>query len=163
MWNKYISFTRVGFFTILNPSLPMDSGVLNTAQGARWRHKRLGFNLWVRKIPWRKKRQLTPVFLPGESHQRSLVGYSPWGRNESDVTERAHTHTHTPTAAARWTSFLKQWFSPPPHLHHQGSFSDSHSVLSLSQEHPVSIHREDPVRGYKLPSCPLVSVAPSAL
>ena len=30
-----------------------------------------------------------PVFLPGESHgQRSLVGYSPWGRKESDTTER---------------------------------------------------------------------------
>ena len=34
---------------------------------------------------WRWKRQSTPVFLPGESHgQRSLVGYSPWGRKESD-------------------------------------------------------------------------------
>ena len=31
----------------------------------------------------------TPVFLPGESHgQRSLVGYSPWGRKESDTSER---------------------------------------------------------------------------
>ena len=39
------------------------------------------FNLWARKIPWRMKWQPTPVFLPGESHgQRSLVGYSPWGR-----------------------------------------------------------------------------------
>ena len=33
------------------------------------------------------------VFLPGESHgQRSLVGYSPWGRKESDITEHAYTH-----------------------------------------------------------------------
>ena len=33
------------------------------------------------KIPWRRKWQPTPVFLPGESHgQRSLVGYSLWGR-----------------------------------------------------------------------------------
>ena len=39
-----------------------------------------GFDPWVRKIPWRRKWQPTPVFLPGESHrQRSLVGYSPWG------------------------------------------------------------------------------------
>ena len=39
-----------------------------------------------------------PVFLPGKSHgQRSLVGYSPWGRKESDTTEPpTHTHTHTP-------------------------------------------------------------------
>ena len=34
----------------------------------------------VRKIPWRRKWQPTPVFLPGESHgQRSLEGSSPWG------------------------------------------------------------------------------------
>ena len=38
------------------------------------------FDLWVRKSPWRRKWQPTPVFLPGKSHQqRSLVGYSPWG------------------------------------------------------------------------------------
>ena len=35
----------------------------------------------------------TPVLLPGESHgQRSLVGCSPWGRYESDATERLHFH-----------------------------------------------------------------------
>ena len=45
------------------------------------RHKRRGFDPWVRKIPWRRAWQPTPVFLPGESHgQRSLAGYSPWGR-----------------------------------------------------------------------------------
>ena len=39
------------------------------------RHKRCGFKPWVRKIPWKRKWQLTPVFLPGESHgQRSPVG-----------------------------------------------------------------------------------------
>ena len=44
------------------------------------------FNPWVRKIPWRKEWQPTPVFLPGESHgQRSLVGYSPWGRKETNT------------------------------------------------------------------------------
>ena len=38
------------------------------------------FNLSVRKIPWRRERQPTPVFLPGEfDEQRSLVGYSAWG------------------------------------------------------------------------------------
>ena len=38
------------------------------------------FDSWVRKIPWRRKWQPTPVFLPGESQgQRSLAGYSPWG------------------------------------------------------------------------------------
>ena len=38
------------------------------------------FDLWVAKIPWRRKWPPTPVFLPGQSHgQRSLVGYSPRG------------------------------------------------------------------------------------
>ena len=52
------------------------------------RHKRRGFEPWVGKIPWRRKQQLTPVFLPGESHgQRSWRGYSPWGGKESNMTE----------------------------------------------------------------------------
>ena len=46
------------------------------------------FNPWVRKIPWRRKWQLIPVFLPGESNgQRSLVGYSPWSHQELDTTK----------------------------------------------------------------------------
>ena len=41
--------------------------------------RRLKFDPWVSKIPWRRAWQLTLVFLPGESHgQRSLVGNSPW-------------------------------------------------------------------------------------
>ena len=55
------------------------------------RHKRHKFNPWVGKIPWRRERQPTPVFLPGESHgQRSLVGYSPWGHR----VRHDSTHTH---------------------------------------------------------------------
>ena len=53
--------------------------------------KRSRFDPWFGKIPWRRKWQPTPVFLPGESHgQRSLVAYSPWGRKESDMTEQLH-------------------------------------------------------------------------
>ena len=44
---------------------------------------------WVGKIPWRRKWQPTPVFLSGKSHGwKSLVGYSQWGRKESDTTEQ---------------------------------------------------------------------------
>ena len=51
------------------------------------RHKRIGFNLWVGKIPWSRKGQPTLAFLPRKSHeQRNLVGCSPGGRNESDTT-----------------------------------------------------------------------------
>ena len=49
---------------------------------------RPGFNPWVGKIPWRRKWQPTPAFLPGKSDGwRSLVGYSPQGHKESDTTE----------------------------------------------------------------------------
>ena len=46
----------------------------------------------VQSLGWedllKKGMATTPVFLPGESHgQRSLVGYSPWGRKELDMTE----------------------------------------------------------------------------
>ena len=40
------------------------------------------------KIPWRRERLPIPVFLPGDLYgQRSLAGYSPWGRKELDMTE----------------------------------------------------------------------------
>ena len=54
------------------------------------RCKRHVFNPWVGKVPWRRTWPSTPVLLPGESHgQRSLAGYSPWRRTESDTTEGA--------------------------------------------------------------------------
>ena len=55
---------------------------------------RPGFHPWVRKIPWRRKWQPTPVLLPGKSHGQSLAGYSPWGHKESDTTEWLHFHFH---------------------------------------------------------------------
>ena len=65
--------------------------------------RRLGFNPWVKKIPWRREWQPTPVFLPGESRgQGSLTGCSPWDHKESDTTE---THTLVPD-----TQFLKSLF-----------------------------------------------------
>ena len=67
------------------------------------------FDLWVGKIPWRRKWQPTPVFLPGESHGgRSLVGYSPWGRKESDTTELLHFGNFG-NISFRYT---EEWFSP---------------------------------------------------
>ena len=48
--------------------------------------KRCEFNPWVRKIPWRRAKKLTPVFLPGESHgQRSLAGHSPQGHKQTQL------------------------------------------------------------------------------
>ena len=45
---------------------------------------------------WRRQWHPTPVLLPGKSHgRRSLVGCSPWGREESDTTEQLHFHFFT--------------------------------------------------------------------
>ena len=55
------------------------------------RCRRHGFK--IRKISWRRKWQLTPVLLPGKSHeQKNLAGYSLWGPKESHTTELACKH-----------------------------------------------------------------------
>ena len=55
--------------------------------------RRPGFDSSVGKIPWRRKWQSTTALLPGKSHGwRRLAGYSPWGRKESNTTERLHFH-----------------------------------------------------------------------
>ena len=49
----------------------------------------------VDELIWYRKRQPTPVYLPGKLHgQRILAGYSPWVCKESDMTERLSTHAH---------------------------------------------------------------------
>ena len=59
-------------------------------------HKGCEFNPWVEKIPWNRKWQPTPVFLPGKFHgQRSLAGYSPWDHKELDMTEKLNTARHS--------------------------------------------------------------------
>ena len=97
--NKFMHTLNSKYFILCGPrgktevvSFPDDaSGKESTCQCRR--HRSHGFDHWVRKIPWRRKWQPTPVFLPRESHgQRSLVGYSPWGCKESDMTE-ATLHT----------------------------------------------------------------------
>ena len=61
----------------------------------RW--KRHWFDPLIRKIPWRRKWQPTPVFLLGKFHRhRSLAGYSPQGHKEYDMTEWLSTHAYIP-------------------------------------------------------------------
>ena len=64
-----------------------------------WRHKRHGFHPWVRKIPWRRVWQPTPVFLPGKS---------PWmkepGRLQSVGSQRVRHDWSNSAAAAEWNN-----------------------------------------------------------
>ena len=67
---------------------------------------RRGFNPWTGKIPWSRKWQLTTVFLLGKFHgQRSLVGYSPRGRRESDRSEYEHNVYHF----VEWMLVFRMW------------------------------------------------------
>ena len=75
-----------------------------------------GFNSWIGKIPWRRKWQPIPEFLPGESRgQRSLAGYSLQGSQESDKTKLLSTHTHTKEGVAGGridTCITYVWLNP---------------------------------------------------
>ena len=71
----------------------------------RRRHKRHSFNPWIQKIPWGRKWQPTPVFLPGKFLMELESGrlqfwlqfMGPQRVRRDWVTEHAHTHTHTHT------------------------------------------------------------------
>ena len=75
-----------------------------------------GFDPWVGKIPWSRKWQPTPVFMPRKFHgQRSLVGYNPWGRKASDANENTHNN--------------------PVYTQHQGVLRGRESHSELPQNH----------------------------
>ena len=57
---------------------------------AMWRSR---FDSWVGKMPWSRKWQPTPMFLPGKVHgHSSLMGWGPWGCKESDTTVQWNQH-----------------------------------------------------------------------
>ena len=67
--------------------------------------RRPGFNPWVKRIPWRREWQSTPVFWPGESPgEKSLVGYSPWDHRVRYIRV---TNTFT------FFTFARYWFNHP--------------------------------------------------
>ena len=70
--------------------------------------RRPQFDPWVGKIPWKRERLPTPVFLPGGFHgERSLVGYSPWGCKESDVTEQPSVTWHD---VESFSESIRAWY-----------------------------------------------------
>ena len=74
--------------------------------------RRHRFDLWVGKIPWKRKWQPTPVFLPQESHgQRSLEDYSPWGHKELDMTEVTE-HKHKVLRVVKINKLKVEWLLP---------------------------------------------------
>ena len=110
-WKVFLQMSEVWvscrFFFFLSPpyverrNVPGGSAVKKPAVNAGDTETQVQSLGW--KIPWRRKWQPIPIFLPGESHgQRSLASNSPWGcksqtRLSACTTEcvRAYTHTHT--------------------------------------------------------------------
>ena len=81
------------------------------------RHRRYQFDPWVRKIPWRRKWQLTPAFLPRESHgQKGLGGYNLW-------------------VAKSWT-----WLSTPRHICYNEVLFNHKKELSEDTCHNMDEH-----------------------
>ena len=72
-------------------TLVVKNPAANSGDGKRHR-----LDPWVRKIPWRRAWQPTPVFLPEESHgQRNLAGYSPWEPKELEqLSDKTCIHAH---------------------------------------------------------------------
>ena len=75
---------------------------------------------------------LAPVLLPGKSYgQRSLVGYSPWGHEESNTTKRLHFHFHALEKEMATHSSVLAWRIPgtgePDGLPSMGSHRVSHN------------------------------------
>ena len=88
-------------------------------------YRRRGFDPWVRKIPWKRKWQPTPVFLPGESHrQRNLAGYTVHGGCKELDTMAPHSST---------LAWKIPWTEEPGRLQSMGSQRVRHDwATSLS-------------------------------
>ena len=136
--------------------------------------KRPGFNPWIRKIPWRREWQPTPVLLPGESHgHSSLAGDSPWCCKELDMTEQLTVACFLMFTAALLT-IVKIWKQPDGHQqissvqslsrvqlwdpmdHSMPGLPVHHELLESTQTH---VHW---VRDAIQPSLPLSSPSPPA-
>ena len=75
---------------------------------------RPGFNPWIRKVPWRRKWQPTPIFSPGQFHgQRSLAGYSPWCHKELDTTEQLTLSFHMNTLSPLYMNEFQEHIHKP--------------------------------------------------
>ena len=113
------------------------------------RCKRCGFHPWVGKIPWRRKWQPTPVFLPGESHgQSGWADYSPQHCKESDTTEHTHMWNFETWFRASWQQEWKgnddQWqnLTSPKHTSLQwGATFSGHFTVKATLPSRLFIRR----------------------
>ena len=97
-WKDILKGNLANYYFKVHPFLQLPRWLVVKNPPANAGEKRCGFDPWVRKIPWRRAWQPTPVFLPGESHGQTRLVDSPWSRKESDTTETTYhacMHTHS--------------------------------------------------------------------
>ena len=86
------------------------------------RCKRCSFNPWDKKIPWNRKWKPTQVFLSGKfPGQRNLVGYSPWGPKELEITEHSTASVIYSVPGTVQASFVAQLVRNLPAIRKPGS------------------------------------------
>ena len=110
-WSKFLLFYKIvqSARTIKWKLLRRFSGKESSCPCRRCRRHR--FDPWIGKIPWKRKWQPSPVFLPGKSHrQRILKDYSLWVHKELDTTEHVSTLNENivPLLYFGGTSFINQ-------------------------------------------------------
>ena len=112
LWICPLTLSNKNDFTSTMRFADFSSGsVVKNPPAMQESHRSHQFNPWVRKIPWRRAWQPTAVFLPAESQeQRSLVGYSPWGHKELDMTEVYYLHLFAICSViACWYIYIYVW------------------------------------------------------
>ena len=114
--------------------------IRQTQSRTRLQCQRLRFDPWVRKIPWRRAWQPTPVFLPGESQgQRSLAGCSRWSRRVGHDWA-TNTFTFAPSTPGAGTFFhLQSWAQTIYFIKKHSCLIKSFSCLSLGEAIPISM------------------------
>ena len=126
--------TQIDIFPMMNGLLRWRSSKVSTCQSRRCR--RHGFNPCVGKIPWSRKWQSIPVFLPGKVHgQKSLSCYSPWGFKESDMTKHTCCDEY-------WVCWYKTLFSEISGI---SSVAQSRLTLRKSKDYSMpgfSVHHQ---------------------
>ena len=105
--------------------------------------RKLRLGPWVGKITWRRKWQPTPAFLPGKSYgHKSLVGYSPWFHEESDMTEQLSTRSNKRQRSHGASQVVLVVKNPPANA---GDVRDMGSIPESERSPETTITTRNPI------------------
>ena len=112
--------------------------VRHRSKESAYKCMRQGLDPWSRKIPWRRKWQFTPEFLPGKFYgQRSMEGYVPWGY-KADTTEWLSTQIVLWGSSQKKNGITKHSYFCHPFC--RGSYFETMNRVHLSKWSFVLVH-----------------------